>query len=123
MRFRMTAAEWRARLGSVSSYGTMHLVDASRIASFPNFADLPADELDELAAAMSELDKTVTVLKPPLDNADIADKSDLTAMSLTKPIANNWRWLAGGGALLLLAGAAWPSRSKWLRFTRKMRSR
>ncbi len=34
----------------------MFLVDASRIASFPNFADLPADELDELAAAMSELE-------------------------------------------------------------------
>ena len=43
-------------LGSVSPYGTMHLVDASRIARFPNFADLPADELDELAAAMSEVE-------------------------------------------------------------------
>jgi CRP-like cAMP-binding protein len=31
-------------------------VDASRIASFPNFADLPAQELDELAAAMSEVE-------------------------------------------------------------------
>ena len=32
------------------------LVDTSRIAAFPVFADLPAAELDELAAAMSEVD-------------------------------------------------------------------
>lgn len=34
----------------------MQFVDASRIARLPNFADLPADELDELAAAMSEVE-------------------------------------------------------------------
>jgi CRP-like cAMP-binding protein len=33
----------------------MQVVDASRIARFPNFADLPAEELDEVAAAMSEV--------------------------------------------------------------------
>jgi CRP-like cAMP-binding protein len=31
-------------------------VDTSRITAFPGFADLPAAELDELAAAMSEVD-------------------------------------------------------------------
>ena len=31
-------------------------MDASRLAAFPDFADLPAEELDELAAAMSELE-------------------------------------------------------------------
>jgi CRP-like cAMP-binding protein len=31
-------------------------VDTSRITAFPVFADLPAAELDELAAAMSEVD-------------------------------------------------------------------
>jgi CRP-like cAMP-binding protein len=31
-------------------------VDASRIAAFPGFADLPAEELDELAAAMNEVE-------------------------------------------------------------------
>ena len=31
-------------------------VDSSRIAAFPDFATLPAEELDELAAAISELD-------------------------------------------------------------------
>jgi len=31
-------------------------VDASRIAAFPGFADLPADELDDLAAAMNEVE-------------------------------------------------------------------
>ena len=37
-------------------YGTMSAsVDTSRIASFPAFADLPAAELDELAAVMREL--------------------------------------------------------------------
>jgi CRP/FNR family transcriptional regulator, cyclic AMP receptor protein len=41
-------------------------VDTSRIASFPVFADLPEAELDELAAAMSEVEvdagaKVVTV--------------------------------------------------------------
>jgi hypothetical protein len=30
-------------------------VDTSRIAAFPPLADLPATELDELAAAMSEV--------------------------------------------------------------------
>jgi CRP-like cAMP-binding protein len=30
------------------------VVDTSRIAAFPDFATLPAEELDELAAAMSE---------------------------------------------------------------------
>ena len=34
----------------------MHVVDASRMARFPNFADLPADELDELVAAMTEVE-------------------------------------------------------------------
>lgn len=34
----------------------MHLVDASRIARFPSFADVPADELNELAAAMTEVE-------------------------------------------------------------------
>ena len=34
----------------------MHVVDASRIARFPNFSDLPAEELDELAAAMREVE-------------------------------------------------------------------
>jgi CRP-like cAMP-binding protein len=34
----------------------MHVVDASRMARFPNFADLPADELDELAAAITEVE-------------------------------------------------------------------
>jgi CRP-like cAMP-binding protein len=41
-------------------------VDTSRIASFPAFADLPAAEVDELAAAMKELQveagATVTTL-------------------------------------------------------------
>jgi CRP-like cAMP-binding protein len=32
------------------------VVDSSRIAAFPDFADLPAEELDELGAAMTELD-------------------------------------------------------------------
>jgi CRP-like cAMP-binding protein len=32
------------------------VVDASRIAAFPVFADLPAAELDELAAAMREVE-------------------------------------------------------------------
>jgi CRP-like cAMP-binding protein len=37
-------------------YGTMSAsVDTSRIASFPAFADLPAAELDELAAVVREL--------------------------------------------------------------------
>jgi CRP-like cAMP-binding protein len=31
-------------------------VDSSRIAAFPDFADLPPEELDELAASMSELE-------------------------------------------------------------------
>jgi CRP-like cAMP-binding protein len=31
-------------------------VDSSRIAAFPDFADLPPDELDELAASMSEVE-------------------------------------------------------------------
>jgi CRP/FNR family cyclic AMP-dependent transcriptional regulator len=31
-------------------------VDASRIAAFPNFADVPAEELDELATAMNEVE-------------------------------------------------------------------
>ena len=31
-------------------------VDASRIARFPNISDLPAEELDELAAAMREVE-------------------------------------------------------------------
>jgi CRP-like cAMP-binding protein len=31
-------------------------VDSSRIASFPDFADLPAEELDELAAALREVE-------------------------------------------------------------------
>jgi CRP-like cAMP-binding protein len=34
----------------------MTVVDASRIGRFPNFADLPADELDELVAAMREVE-------------------------------------------------------------------
>jgi CRP-like cAMP-binding protein len=40
----------------VSSCGTMHVVDASGIARFPNFSDLPAEELDEVAAAMREVE-------------------------------------------------------------------
>jgi CRP-like cAMP-binding protein len=32
------------------------VVDASRLAPFLNFADLPSEELDELAAAMSEVE-------------------------------------------------------------------
>lgn len=32
------------------------VVDPSRIAAFPLFADLPTGELDELAAAMSEVE-------------------------------------------------------------------
>jgi CRP/FNR family transcriptional regulator, cyclic AMP receptor protein len=32
------------------------VVDSSRIAPFPDFADLPADELDVLAASMSEVE-------------------------------------------------------------------
>lgn len=34
----------------------MSVVDASRMARFPNFAALPADELDELVAAMREVE-------------------------------------------------------------------
>jgi signal-transduction protein with cAMP-binding, CBS, and nucleotidyltransferase domain len=34
----------------------MHVVDASRMARFPNFADLPTDELDELVAAITEVE-------------------------------------------------------------------
>jgi CRP/FNR family transcriptional regulator, cyclic AMP receptor protein len=34
----------------------MPVVDASRIARFPDFADLPTEELDELTAAMSEVE-------------------------------------------------------------------
>jgi CRP-like cAMP-binding protein len=34
----------------------MLIVDASRLARFKNFADLPAEELDELAAAMTDVE-------------------------------------------------------------------
>jgi hypothetical protein len=34
----------------------MPVVDASRIGRFPNFGDLPTEELDELTAAMSEVE-------------------------------------------------------------------
>jgi CRP-like cAMP-binding protein len=40
----------------VVSMARLALVDTSRIASVPAFADLPASELDELADAMSELE-------------------------------------------------------------------
>ena len=43
-------------LSGASSCGTMPVVDASRIARFPDFADLPTEELDELTAAMSEVE-------------------------------------------------------------------
>jgi CRP-like cAMP-binding protein len=32
------------------------VVDSSRIEAFPDFADLPADELDQLAASMNEVE-------------------------------------------------------------------
>ena len=37
----------------------MLVVDASGIARFPNFSDLPAEELDEVAAAMREVEVVV----------------------------------------------------------------
>ena len=37
----------------------MRVVDSSGIARFPNFSDLPAEELDEVAAAMREVEVEV----------------------------------------------------------------
>lgn len=51
---------------SVACCGTIRTVDTTRIAAFLVLADLPAAELDELAAAMSEVeveagDKVITL--------------------------------------------------------------
>ena len=74
--------------------GTMNVVDASRIARFPNFADLPADELDELAAAMREVDVEAGATVITLDDygtaiyfieegtADVLDDGDETNQPL-----------------------------------------
>jgi CRP/FNR family transcriptional regulator, cyclic AMP receptor protein len=43
-------------------------VDTSRIAAFPAFADLPAAELDELAAAISEVEVEADAEVVTLDN-------------------------------------------------------
>jgi CRP-like cAMP-binding protein len=43
-------------------------VDRSRIAAFPAFADLPAAELDELAAAISEVEVEADAKVVTLDN-------------------------------------------------------
>jgi CRP-like cAMP-binding protein len=55
-----------ARHRDYRSCGTIRVVERSRIAAFPVFADLPAAELDELAGAMCEVEvgagaKVVTV--------------------------------------------------------------
>jgi CRP-like cAMP-binding protein len=66
----------------------MHVVDASRMARFPNFADLPADELDELAAAITEVEVEADTTVVTVDDygtaiyfieegtADVLDNSD-----------------------------------------------
>jgi CRP-like cAMP-binding protein len=43
-------------------------MDASRLTAFPDFAELPAEELDELAGAMSELEIDADVQVVTLDD-------------------------------------------------------
>jgi CRP-like cAMP-binding protein len=72
----------------------MQVVDASRIARFPNFADLPAEELDEVAAAMSEVEVEAGATVITVDDygtaiyfieegtADVMDDGHETTMAL-----------------------------------------
>jgi hypothetical protein len=87
---------------------------------------LPSHSTTEAAMpepAANSTGTSVTALKPSLDGSDVKVKDVLVGESLTTSVANNWRWFASAGALLLLTGAAWSSRSKWVRFARKLRSR
>jgi hypothetical protein len=65
----------------------------------------------------------VTALKPPRENKPDDPNKAIVGSSFSSSLANNWRLFAGGGALVLLVGAAWTSRSKWFRFAQKLRSR
>jgi len=72
----------------------MHVVDAGRIARFPNFADLPAHELDELVAAMREVEVEAGATVITVDDygtaiyfieegtADVLDDGDETNQAL-----------------------------------------
>ena len=72
----------------------MNVVDTTRIVRFPNFADLPADELGELAAAMREVDVEAGATVITLDDygtaiyfieegtADVLDDGDETNQPL-----------------------------------------
>jgi CRP-like cAMP-binding protein len=69
-------------------------VDASRLAPFLSFADLPAEELEELAAAMSEVEVEAGTTVLTVDaygtavyfieqgNADVLDDRDETTTAL-----------------------------------------
>ena len=59
----------------------------------------------------------------PVDLSEDSSSADVASPAITAKIMKNWKWFASGAAFLLLGGAAWKSRYKWMQAARKLRSR
>jgi hypothetical protein len=82
-----------------------------------------SDQVGALPGDQGEPAGTVRYMKPPLDEAPEPSSIVTHGAAVVMFVATNWRWFASIAAAMLLAGAAWKSRSTWLQAARKLRSR
>jgi hypothetical protein len=74
-------------------------------------------------ASTNQSGGTIAGLEKPSDDKTLAAAKPVVATSFSSSLANNWKLFATGGGIVLLLGAAWTSRSKWVRIARKLRWR
>jgi hypothetical protein len=86
-------------------------------------ANEPAIDPSHSGASTNLPGPAVTALEQPPDNKSAGPIKPVIDSSFSSSIANNWRLVATGGAIVLLVGAAWSSRSKWVQIARKLRWR
>jgi hypothetical protein len=85
-----------------------------------------APSLDQIGAGggpEGESDGAVLYMKPPLEATPEPSSMVTQGLAVATFVATHWRWFASTAAVMLLTGAAWKSRSTWLRAARKPRSR
>jgi hypothetical protein len=86
-------------------------------------ANEPAGDKSHSGASTNLPGPSVAALWQPPENKSAGPIKPVIGSSLSSSLANNWRLVATGGALVLLVGAAWGSRSKWVQIARKLRWR
>ncbi len=90
----------------------------------PNSANHADTQLTQNENRKGPADGTADQLKSnPVPYQVMKPDSSDAGSTLRAVVENNWKWFAGTAGVLLLGGAGWRGRAKWIKAARRLRSR